>query len=287
MKLRLPLRLAFLSIVAAVLACAVLLRAQAIPVAQTAADKSASAPDPAFVARANAILVHSRKMIDSFFEQTSNVVCTENVIQSFVGKNNKPIYREDSTFEYQLQSNNHAGSLVLAETRDIRKAALRDPHRTLLITNGFASLLLILHENYQSSYVFEPVSEESVDGRTALKVHFKPIPGAASPAAVQLLGRNYPLALKGDIWIDEESGAAVKLISSLDASLVDLGLRELRSEIHYSIVQFHAPEEAYWMPASATIDVETPKQHWRNEHRFTDYRRFRATIQVNLGDRQP
>jgi hypothetical protein len=286
-KLRLPLRLAFLTIVAAVLASAVLLPAQAIPVAQTAADKSASAPDPAFVARANAILVHSRKMIDSFFEQTSNVVCTENVIQSFVGKNNKPIYREDSTFEYQLQSNNHAGSLVLTETRDIRKAALRDPHRTLLITNGFASLLLILHENYQSSYVFEPVSEESVDGRTALKVHFKPIPGAASPAAVQLLGRNYPLALKGDIWIDEESGAAVKLISSLDASLVDLGLRELRSEIHYSIVQFHAPEEAYWMPASATIDVETPKQHWRNEHRFTDYRRFRATIQVNLGDRQP
>jgi hypothetical protein len=34
------------------------------------------------------------------------------------------------------------------------------------------------------------------------------------------------------------------------------------------------------MPVSAIIDVETPKQHWRNIHRFTGYKRFRATIQV-------
>ncbi len=79
----------------------------------------------------------------------------------------------------------------------------------------------------------------------------------------------------------------VKLVSSLDANLEDLGLKELRSEIHYALVQFHSPEEAYWMPASAVIDVETPKQHWRNVHRFTEYRRFRATIQVDLGEKQP
>jgi hypothetical protein len=175
----------------------------------------------------------------------------------------------------------------LTETRDPIKAALRDPHRALLITNGFASLLLILHDNYEASYVFEPVSEDTVDGRTVLKVHFKPVVGTSSPAAVQLQGRNYPLLLKGDLWIDEESGAIVRLISSLDGSLEDLGLRELRSEIHYAIVQFHSPEEAYWMPASAVIDLETPKQHWRNVHRFTAYRRFRATIQVDMGEKQP
>jgi len=279
--------LALLVFFAAVLACAALLHAQVAPPSQASTDTPASAPDPAFVARANANIVHARKLIDNFFEQTSNVVCTENVSQTLVGKNNKPMYREESAFEYQMQSNTRSGSFRLVETRDARKAAFRDPYKTLLITNGFASMLLVLHENYESSYVFEPVSEESVDGRTVLKVHFKPVPGASSPAAVQLLGRNYPLQLKGDIWIDVESSAVVKLTSSLDGSLDDLGLHELRSEIHYSIVQFHAPEEAYWMPASAVIDVETPKQHWRNIHRFTDYRRFRATIQVDLGEKQP
>ena len=290
MKLHSPrstILLALLTFLIAILACTALLNAQTGPAAQSASDTPTSAPDPEFLARAIATIVHSRKLIDSFFEQTSDVVCTENVSQTVVGKNNKPMYREESAFEYQMQSSSRSGSLRLTESRESRKAAFRDPNKTLLITNGFASMLLVLHENYESSYVFEPASEETVDGRTVLKIHFKPIPGASSPAAIQLHGRNYPLQLKGDIWIDEESGAVVKLISSLDASLEDLGLRELRSEIHYSIVQFHAPEEAYWMPASAVIDVETPKQHWRNVHRFTDYRRFRATIQVDLGEKQP
>ena len=280
---------ALLRLFAALLACAALLRAQEPPPAQSRVlpDASASAPDPAFITRANATIVRSRKLVDSFFEQTSNVVCTEEVSQMLVGRNNKPLYHEDSVFEYQLQTSNHTGSLRLTESREARKTAFRDPSKTLLITNGFASILLVLHAKYESSYVFEPISEETIDGHTVLKVHFKAIPGTSSPAAVQLLGRNYPLQLKGDIWIDEESGAVGKLISSLDGSLADLGLHDLRSEIHYSVVQFHDPEESYWMPASAVIDVETPKQHWRNVHRFTDYRRFRATIQVNMGEKQP
>ena len=280
--------LALLTFLAAILACTVLLRAQTVPAAERVAnDTPAGSSDPAFVARANATVIQARKLIDSFFDQTSNVVCTENVSQTIVGKNNKPMYREESAFEYQLQSNSRSGSLKLAESREARKAAFRDPNKNLLITNGFASMLLVLHPNYEPSYVFEPVDEETVEGRTLVKVHFKPVPAASSPAAIQLRGRNYPLALKGDIWIDEESGAVVKLVSSLDSNLDDLGLHDIRSEIHYSVVQFHDPEESYWMPASAIIDVETPKQHWRNIHRFTDYRRFRATIQVELGEKHP
>jgi len=280
--------LALLTFLVAIFACTVLLRAQTVPGNhKTEVDTPVGTADAAFVARANAALTHSRKLIDSFFEQTSNVVCTENVSQAIVGKNNKPMYREESAFEYQLQSSSRSGSLQLAESREARKAAFRDPNKTLLITNGFASMLLVLHPNYEASYVFEPINEETVEGRTLIKLHFKPVPAAASPAAIQLRGRNYPLQLDGDIWIDAGSGAVVKLTSSLDSNLDDLGLHDIRSEIHYSVVQFHEPEEAYWMPASAVIDVETLKQHWRNVHRFTDYRRFRATIQVDLGDKQP
>jgi hypothetical protein len=279
--------LALLTFLAAILACAFLVRAQEVQPAKSEPASATSAVDPAFADRANAAIIHSRKLIDNFFEQTSNVVCMETVSQSLVGKNNKAMYREESAFEYQMQSSSRNGSVRLTETRDSRKVAFRDPNTTLLITNGFASMLLVLHQNYEASYVFVPVAEESVEGRTLAKVHFAPVPGAASPAAIQLRGRDYPLPLTGDIWIDEESGAVVKLISLLDGSLADMGLHDLRSEIHYSIVQFHDPDEAYWMPASAVIDVETPKRHWRNVHRFTDYRRFRATIQVEIGEDKP
>lgn len=285
-RLQPRLLLAVLAGLAAILAGAALLRAQTDGASRSEPGSTGSVADPALLAKGNAAIVHARKLIDAFFEQTSNVVCTESVAQTVVGKNNKAMYREESAFEYQLQSSSRTGSLRLAETREARKTAFRDPNKTLLITNGFAGMLLVLHQNYEASYQFEPASEEMINARTLMKVHFHSMPGASSPAAIQLRGRNYPLQLKGDVWIDEETGAVVKLTSSLDGNLDDLGLHDLRSEIHYSVVQFHDPEEAYWMPASAVIDVETPKQHWRNVHRFTDYRRFRATIQVDMGEKK-
>lgn len=278
--------LALLVLVVAILACTALLSAQTT--ASLAADAAAaSAADPAFLARANDTLLRSRHLVDKFFEQAANVVCDEDVAQTLVGKNGKPMYREESVFDYQLQASTRNGSLKLVESRDARKAAFRDPNKTLLITNGFASMLLILHPDYEPSYTFQAVGEEAIDGRTLVKIHFTPVTGASSPAAIQLRNRNYALPLAGDIWIDSESGSVVKLISSLETPMDDLGLHDLHSEIHYSVVQFHDPEEAYWMPSSAIIDVETPKQHWRNVHRFTSYRRFRATIQVQFGDDKP
>ena len=225
-------------------------------------------------------LVRARKSVEKFFEQAANVVCTENVTQAMVGKNGKADYREESVFDYQLHANANTGSLKLVESRDTRKAAFRDSSRTLLITNGFTSMLLIIHPSYETSYTFEPGGEETVDGLTFAKINFKFVPGASSPAALQLRSHNYPIPLSGTIWIEKQSSAVAKLVATMDSSLSDLGLRGMRSEIHYATVHFHDPDESYWMPVSAIIDVETPRQHWRNIHRFTGYKRFRATIQV-------
>lgn len=232
-------------------------------------------------------LVSARKLVEKYFEQASNVVCTENVTQAVVGKNGKASYREDSVFDYQMQASTNSGSLKLVESRGTRKAAFRDSARSLLITNGFTSMLLIIHPAYEASYTFEPGGNESVDGIKYVRIQFKPVPGASSPAAMQLRGKNYPIPLSGTIWIEPQSGAVVKLVASMDSSLSDLGLRGMRSEIHYATVNFHDPEESYWMPVSAVIDVQTPSQHWRNIHRFAGYKRFKATIQVEQAESKP
>ena len=255
--------------------------------AQTQADSQPTA-QPAATADSAAMesLLRARKAVEKFFEQSSNVVCAESITQTTLGKNGKPSYREESKYDYQLEATSASGSLKLNESREARKLPFRDPARTLLVTNGFASLLLIVHPNYETSYQFEPAGEETVDGMTLEQIHFKPIPGASSPAAMQLRGKTYSLPLSGSIWIDKQSGGITRLTAAVDSSLADLGLQGMRSDIHYALVQFNDPEEAYWMPVSATIDFETPLQHWRNVHRFTGYRRFRATIHVEMG-KQP
>jgi hypothetical protein len=264
------------------LSCCAAVFGQAQAIVQPAAETAAAPISPALEA-----LVRARKTVEKFFEQAANVVCTETVTQAVVGKNGKANYREESVFDYQLQANTESGSLKLVESRDTRKAAFRDSARTLLITNGFTSMLLIIHPSYETSFAFEPAGEESVDGVTFARINFKAVPGASSPAALQLRGQNYPIPLSGTIWIEPQSGAVAKLVVSMDSSLSDLGLHGMRSEIHYATVHFHDPDESYWMPVSAIIDVETPRQHWRNIHRFTGYKRFRATIEVEQLEAKP
>lgn len=228
-------------------------------------------------------LEHARKLVEIFFEQSQNVVCEESVAQTTLGKNGKPNYREESRYQYQLEASTANGNLKLRESREAVKIAFRDPARTLLVTNGFTSMLMIVHPSYEASYQFEYKGESVADGRSIVEIGYKSVPGGTSPAALQLRGRNYPLPLSGSIWIDKQSGSIVRLTAAVDSSLSDLGLKGLTSDIHYALVQFHDPEESYWMPLSATIDVETPLQHWRNVHRFTGYKRFSATIKIELG----
>ena len=262
----------------AFLICVSFVQAQTQSAALSATTDRVAATDTV-VSPMDALLL-ARKSVEKFFDQSSGVVCTESVSQLTVGKNGKPDYREESRYIFQLQASTSSGSLKLNESRETRKAPFRDAARTLLITNGFASMLLIVHSSYETSYTFEPVGEENVDGKSLVKINFKPVPGGASPAALQLRGQNYPLPLSGTLWIDPQNGAITKLIAEVDSSMSDLGLQGMRSEIHYATVQFHEPEEAYWMPVSATIDVETPRQHWRNVHRFTSYKRFTANIKI-------
>ena len=239
--------------------------------------------------RANAstvILLRARANVEKFFERAGELVCSESLTQSILGKDGKPSYQEQSKYEYQLAVSSVSGTLRLSESRDVRKMSFHDPARTLLITNGFTALLLILHPSYETSYQFVPAGAETVDGRVLNKFTYKSIPGSSSPTAMRLRGKNYPLPLSGTIWIDQETAAVTRLTSFVDSSLADLGLRSMSSDIHYAPVEFHDPEESYWMPLSATIDFETPLQHWRNIHRFTAYRRFQATMKIEMESNQ-
>ena len=188
----------------AILSCCGAAFGQAPPAAQPSSEPAGASGSPAMET-----LMRARKTVEKYFEQAANVVCTENVTQALVGKNGKANYREESVFDYQLQSNANSGSLKLVESRDTRKAAFRDSARTLLITNGFTSMLLIIHPAYETSYTFEPAGEESIDGVTFAKINFKAVPGASSPAALQLRGQSYPIPLSGTIWIEQQTGGRI------------------------------------------------------------------------------
>ena len=226
----------------------------------------------------------ARKYVQEYFDKFSNLTCKESLTQFVLNGSGHSIYRENSSYDYQFEATSASGNLKFNETRETRSPAFRDPGRTLLVTTGFASLLLVAHPMYEASYVFEPAGSETVDGTAYTMIRFVPVPGAASPASLRLRGRNYPLPMSGTLWVDPQTGAIVKLQASVDSSLSDLGLAGLRSEVRYAPHSFRDPAETIWVAESAVIEVETPRQHWRNQHKFSDYKRFSVNVHEEIGE---
>jgi len=243
-------------------------RAQTPPAAQASTSLSNSSMEA---------LSHARKAVQQLFERSANMICTESVTQSILDKEGNPFYREQSLFNYRIQTDTSGNSLKFVESRERLQAPFRDPNRTVLVTDGFGNMLLILHPAFEMSYKFEADGEELITGTNTVRLRFRSVPGASSPLMLQVRGQNYSVPLYGTVWIEPQSGAVVKLMAFSGSSLGDLGIQSMSSQIQYRSADLHNPEESYWMPASAVIDVETAHRHWRNIHRFTAYERFHGT----------
>ena len=228
-------------------------------------------------------LLLARKFVQEYFEKFSDLTCKESVTQIVLNNSGHAIYRENSAYDYQFEATSASGTLKFNETRETRNPAYRDPGRTLLVTTGFASLLLVAHPMYEASYVFEPGGSETIDGVSYATIRFVPVPGASSPASLRLRGKNYPLPMSGTLWIEPHSGAIVKLEAKVDSSMSDLGLAGMSSEVHYATHNFRHPAQSVWIAESAVIEVDTPRQHWRNLHRFSDYKRFNVNVHEEIG----
>jgi len=230
-----------------------------------------------------ALLRRTADQTQMFLDQFSDVKCIEQVRQEKLGKQDKVELKEESTYDYLVILTNAGGELNLSESRIPVHEPKRDRRNTpMLLSNGFATLFLIFHPYYSSAFKFTLAGEEAIGGRNLEKVHFEHIVGTKSPAALALRGREYPLELSGIAWIDAETGSIARIQAGIADSLVDVGLKSLNSEIDFAPVLFADSKTAYWFPTQAVVEVETPRQHWRNLHQFTAYKKFSVTTEEQV-----
>ncbi len=227
----------------------------------------------------------SARVADSL-EKFSEVKCTEKVKQEKLSPNGKVERDIESTYDYLVIFSDADGDLNLNESRLPLGAAKTDKKNTpLLVTNGFATLFLVFHPYYAGSFQFTALEDDTIAGQKVKKVGFHYVPGSRSPAALALRGREYPLQLSGTAWIEPETGAILKIDADIGNTMEDVGLKTLHSEVEYSPVPFHELKTSYWFPVQANVEVETPRQHWRNTHSFTDYQRFSVSTEEKVASK--
>ncbi len=245
---------------------------------------SALAADPDLnSATVNELLAKTAAQVITVLEQFSDTKCTERVEQEKLGPEGKVLIREDSTYDYLAILSETGGELSLQESRIAVHEAKgnNNKHAPMLLSNGFATLFLIFHPSYSASFRFTYNGQVLRGGKPFANLAFAHVQGTKSPAALALRGREYPLELSGEALIDTETGAIAQIQASIGDSLQDVGLKALRAEVSFAPTPF-GKGKASWLPTVASVDVETPRQHWRNRHQFTDYKQFSVGTQEQV-----
>lgn len=241
-------------------------------------------PNSAAAEKLPDLLQRTGEQMSEYLDRFSDVRCAERVIQEkFRNGKDKIDLKEESTYDYLVMLSNTGGELNLSESRlPLHEAKADKKNRSMLVSNGFATLFLVFHPLYANSFEFKTIGDEVVNGHRLTKVAFRHIRGTRTPAALALRGREYPLELSGTAWIDPKTAAIVKISAGIDNTMVDVGLNTLQTDVEFAPVPFHDPEKTYWFPSRAVVEVETPRQHWRNTHEFTNYKRFEVSTEEQV-----
>ena len=230
------------------------------------------------------LLQRTGDQMSEYVEKFSDVRCIEKVVQEKFKNdgNDKVDLKEESTYDYLVILSNNGGELSLSESRlPVREAKADRKNRSMLVSNGFATLFLMFHPLYANSFEFSelekkwsmasgrPRSSSGIFTARALRPHLHCAAGSirwSFPAPRGLTRRLQPR----------------RISAGIDNTLADVGLNTLQTEVEFAPFSFHDPEKTYWFPPRAVVEVETPRQHWRNTHEFTNYKRFSVSTEEQV-----
>ena len=238
---------------------------------------TAAAPDT------HELLRRTAAAMEGFWERLSAVDCVETVEQVKFAPGGKVGYRQVSSFDYLVLLQLAGNDIVVDESRTAIAEPKASQNVPLLVTNGFSTLSFIFHPVFQGAFEYSAPEEDQLDGAPALRVAFRHIAGARSPSVLKLRQRDYPVEWRGTAWIDPRTGSILRIQAGLLAPLDDIGLKALNADVRYGPVEFRGASRPDLLPKTATVEVETARQHWKNVHTFQNYKTFSVDVKSDVG----
>lgn len=234
----------------------------------------------------SALLKKTRAQVERFAEQFSYLRYDDDVVEAKLKKNDKVAYRQEIVYDSLLRMSFDEGRLRVDEQRLVAKPPRRVERRPLLETYGFSTLEMVFHPYYESSFRFSDSGSDVQQGRTLEKISFQHIPNTPSSILYQTLGPDRPLDVSGVAWIDPSNGDIYRIDAVISSGISDIGIKSIDASVVLHAVVLQDEKTPEMLPTKATIDLETPRQHWRNVHRFSDYRKYRVAVNMPGGSTQ-
>jgi hypothetical protein len=231
-----------------------------------------------------ALLEKSGERVEAFWEDLSRVKCTERVSRLKLTPEDELLGEQTGVYDYLIVMQ-LAGNRLRVEESRLEVQESTETHGetgSLLVTTGFATMQLVFHPHFRESFTFS-LPEVSTPEEGLVRVRFEAVSGRPTPAALRLRGRDRPIEWSGSAWIDPSSGTVHRIETQLREPMEDLGLRSLQARAEYEEIVLSDRETGMWLPRAASVEVETERQKWRNEHRFSNYELFAVDSTLGLG----
>jgi hypothetical protein len=231
-----------------------------------------------------ALLSKTRSQVEQFAQQFSYLRYDDDVVKAKLKNNGKVAYKQEIVYDTLLRMRFDDGKLRVNEQRLIAQPPRKLETRPLLDTYGFSTLEIIFHPYYASSFQFTSAGSGEAAGRLLEKVAFQHVPHSSSPILYQSLAPDRPLDISGTAWIDPASGGIYRIVATITSGIGDAGIKAIDISVAFEPITLQDQTEPEILPATATIDLETPRQHWRTVHKFSDYRKYRVAVNLPGGD---
>jgi hypothetical protein len=161
-----------------------------------------------------------------------------------------------------------------------------------VVTSGFALGCNYFATGFQNESVFRYLGEQKLDERETYVVGFAQKPGIAT-LSVRMRGRNgapAQILVQGIAWIDKSNFQIVRMRTDLLAPRWDVGLNQQTTEVTLSKIQLADVAAPLWLPSTVKVYVEFTTHNgsvdeffelsYKNEHRYSDYQRYRVSSKV-------
>ena len=245
------------------------------------------------------ILQKTGERVDDFFHRIVDLTAREDISLARL-RQERPSSRPELSSE-----NVHDSYVILrhgnkdqAEIVEYRKDAKGDNFDQIvvkhgfLVTSGFALSCNYFSAGFQPESIFRYLGDEKIGPQDTYVVGFAQQPGKTT-LSVRMKGRNgapVHMLVQGVAWIDKSNYQIVRMRTDLLAPRKDVGLNQQTTEVTLSKIQLVDVATPLWLPSSVKVYVEFTTHNgdvdeffelsYRNEHRYTDYQRYRVSAKV-------
>ncbi|HWP85161.1 MAG TPA: hypothetical protein VNN17_08225 [Terriglobia bacterium] len=243
-----------------------------VPPARSAADRPA----------VEEIVQRLARQAESFWKDLPMVTCKETVVQAKLDARGKRLEERRTVYDYTIALAREGAGIAIQEFRTPQQEPPGKPKHSLLVSEGFSTLVLIFHPHFQPSFQFALAPGDSLQEAGVLRIQFTHREGMSTPSVLQTRDGNVPIEWTGTAWVDAHSGNVLRIQARLKKPLAALGIEALNSDVAYALTDLEGSDHSHLLPQSAVIEARTSRQQWRNTHRFEAFRRFTVDVKLQL-----